>query len=61
MSTETLKESSKVSIKNIRMKKINVDVLKRKIFLKKQKESFHYKIILLTLIISFGVASYFVG
>tara|TARA_B100000131_G_scaffold280455_1_gene286366 strand:+ start:1343 stop:1546 length:204 start_codon:yes stop_codon:yes gene_type:complete len=41
--------------------KVDVDVLKRRIFLKKKKEKIQNRVILASAIVSLGVISYFVG
>jgi len=42
-------------------KKVDVDVLKRKVFLKKKKEIMQSRIIIASAIVSLGVISYFAG
>ncbi len=41
--------------------KVDVDVLKRKVFLKKKKEIMQSRIIIASAIVSLGVISYFAG
>jgi len=56
---ETLEKKSKV----IRMspRKVNIDVLKNRVIIKKKKEALHSKIIILSVCLSIGILGYFAG
>ena len=58
MSTETLKSDlNKVASIN----KVNVNVLKNRVFEKHRKEKFQYRVILGSLLVTVGLISYFAG
>ena len=66
MSTESLNEISKIKIpkkkpKLTRMspRKVNIDVLKKRVINKKKKEAFQSKIIILSVCLSIGLLGYF--
>ena len=68
MSTESLNrtsniENSEKKLKVIRMspRKVNIDVLKKRVITKKKKEAFQSKIIILSVCLSIGILSYFAG
>ena len=58
MSVETFKNNLK---KNVSVNKVNVDVLKNRLFLSKKKQKFQYKIVLGSLLVSIGLIGYFVS
>ncbi len=58
MSTETFKNNLK---KDVSVNKVNVDVLKNKLFLSKKKQKFQYRIALGSLLVSIGLLGYFVS
>ena len=60
MSAET--ESFKNNLKkDVSVNKVNVDVLKNKLFLSKKKQKFQYRIVLGSLLVSIGLLGYFVS
>jgi len=68
MSTESLNRTSNIEIpekksKVIRLspRKVNIDVLKKRVIVAKKKEALQSKIILLTFCISLGILGYLVG
>ena len=68
MSTESLNRSSNIQIPEkksrvIRMspRKVNINVLKKRVITKKKKEAFQSKIIILSVCLSIGILSYFAG
>ena len=68
MSTESLNRTSSIEIpekksKVIRLspRKVNIDVLKKRVIVAKKKEALQSKIILLTFCISLGILGYLVG
>jgi len=58
MSTETFKNNLK---KDVSVNKVNVDVLKNRLFLSKKKQKFQYRIVLGSLLVSIGLIGYFVS
>ena len=58
MITENLKNDLN---KNVSINRVNVDVLKNRVFEKQRKKKFQSRIILGSLIISLGLISYFAG
>ncbi len=58
MSTEIFKNNLK---KDVSLNKVNVDVLKNKLFLSKKKQKFQYRIVLGSLLVSIGLIGYFVS
>lgn len=58
MSVETFKNNLK---KNVSVNKVNVDVLKNRLFLSKKKQKFQYRIVLGSLLVSIGLIGYFVS
>ena len=58
MSVETFKNNLK---KNVSVNKVNVDVLKNRLFLSKKKQKFQYRIVLGSLLVSIGLLGYFVS
>ena len=56
--TETFKNNLK---KDVSVNKVNVDVLKNKLFLSKKKQKFQYRIVLGSLLVSIGLIGYFVS
>ena len=58
MSTETFKNNLK---KDVSVNKVNVDVLKNRLFLSKKKQKFQYRIVLGSLLVSIGLLGYFVS
>ena len=58
MNTETFKNNLK---KDVSLNKVNVDVLKNKLFLSKKKQKFQYRIVLGSLLVSIGLIGYFVS
>ena len=68
MSTETLNRTSNIEIPEkkssvIRMspRKVNIDVLKKRVITKKKKEALHSKIIIFSVCLSIGILGYFAG
>ena len=68
MSTESLSKTSDIKIsetksKVIRMspRKVNIDVLKKRVITKKKKEAFQSKIIIFSICLSIGILGYFAG
>ncbi len=68
MSTESLNRTSNIEIPKkksrvIRMshRKVNIDVLKKRVITKKKKEAFQSKIIILSVCLSIGILGYFAG
>ena len=68
MSTESLNRTSNIEIpekkpKVIQMspRKINIDVLKKRVITKKKKEAFQSKIIIFSVCLSIGILGYFAG
>ena len=68
MSTETLNRTSNIEISEkksrvIRMspRKVNIDVLKKRVITKKKKEALHSKIIIFSVCLSIGILGYFAG
>ena len=58
MSTEIFKNNLK---KDVSVNKVNVDVLKNRLFLSKKKQKFQYRIVLGSLLVSIGLIGYFVS
>ena len=68
MSTESLNRTSSIEIPEkksnlIRMspRKVNIDVLKKRVITKKKKEALQSKIIILSVFLSIGILGYFAG
>ena len=68
MSTESLHRTSNIEIPEnksnlIRMspRKVNIDVLKKRVITKKKKEALQSKIIILSVCLSIGILGYFAG
>ena len=68
MSTESLNRTSSIEIPEkksrvIRMspRKVNIDVLKKRVITKQKKEAFQAKIIILSVCLSIGILGYFAG
>ena len=68
MSTESLNRTSNIEIPEkksnlIRMspRKVNIDVLKKRVITKKKKEALHSKIIIFSVCLSIGILGYFAG
>ena len=68
MSTESFNRTSNIEIlekktKVIQMspRKVNIDVLKKRVIIKKKKEAFQSKIIILSVCLSIGILGYFAG
>ena len=68
MSTESLDRTSNIEIPEkksevVRLspRKVNIDVLKKRVIVAKKKEALQSKIILLTFCISLGILGYLVG
>ena len=68
MSTESLSRISDIEIsekksKVIRMspRKVNIDVLKKRVITEKKKEALQSKIIILSVCLSIGILGYFAG
>ena len=68
MSTESLNRTSNIETlekksKVIRMspRKVNIDVLKNRVIIKKKKKALHSKIIILSVCLSIGILGYFAG
>ena len=68
MITERLNEISKINItkKNSKLnrmspRRVNIDVLKKRVITEKKKEALQSKIIILSVCLSIGILSYFVG
>ena len=58
MNAETFKNNLK---KDVSLNKVNVDILKNKLFLSKKKQKFQYRIVLGSLLVSIGLIGYFVS
>ena len=58
MNAETFKNNLK---KDVSVNKVNVDVLKNRLFLSKKKQKFQYRIALGSLLVSIGLIGYFVS
>jgi hypothetical protein len=58
MNAETFKNNL---IKDVSVNKVNVDVLKNRLFLSKKKQKFQYRIVLGSLLVSIGLLGYFVS
>ena len=58
MSAEIFKNNLK---KDVSVNKVNVDVLKNRLFLSKKKQKFQYRIVLGSLLVSIGLLGYFVS
>ncbi len=58
MNAETFKNNLK---KDVSVNKVNVDVLKNRLFLSKKKQKFQYRIVLGSLLVSIGLLGYFVS
>jgi hypothetical protein len=58
MSAEIFKNNLK---KDVSVNKVNVDVLKNRLFLSKKKQKFQYRIVLGSLLVSIGLIGYFVS
>ncbi len=56
--TETFKNNLK---KDVSVNKVNVNVLKNRLFLSKKKQKFQYRIVLGSLLVSIGLIGYFVS
>ena len=68
MSTESLNRTSNIEIPKkkqrvIRMspRKVNIDVLKKRVITEKKKEALQSKIIILSVCLSIGILGYFAG
>ena len=68
MSSESLNRTSNIEIseKKLRViqmspRKVNIDVLKKRVITKKKKEAFQSKIIIFSVCLSIGILSYFAG
>ena len=67
MSTESLNRTSNIEIpkkpRAIRMspRKVNIDVLKKRVITEKKKEALQSKIIILSVCLSIGILGYFAG
>ena len=68
MSTESLNRTSNIEIPEkkprvIRMspRKVNIDVLKKRVITEKKKEALQSKIIILSVCLSIGLLGYFAG
>ncbi len=68
MSTESLNRTSNIEISEkkqrvIRMspRKVNIDVLKKRVITEKKKEALQSKIIILSVCLSIGILGYFAG
>ena len=68
MSTESLNRTSNIEIPEkkrrvIRMspRKVNIDVLKKRVITEKKKEALQSKIIILSVCLSIGILCYFAG
>ena len=68
MSTERLNRTSDIAIPEkklrvIRMspRKVNIDVLKKRVITKKKKEALQSKIIIFSVCLSIGILGYFAG
>ena len=68
MSTESLNRTSRIEIPEkksrlIRMapRKVNIDVLKKRVITEKKKEALQSKIIILSVCLSIGILGYFAG
>ena len=68
MSTESLNRTSNIEIHEkksnlIRLspRKVNIDVLKKRVITKKKKEALQSKIIILSVCLSIGILGYFAG
>jgi len=57
MSIETLKNNLN---KDVSINRVNVDILKNKVFEKQKKTKFHNRVILGSVLISIGLIGYFV-
>ena len=58
MNAETFKNNL---IKDVSVNKVNVGVLKNRLFLSKKKQKFQYRIVLGSLLVSIGLIGYFVS
>ncbi len=58
MNAEAFKNNLK---KDVSVNKVNVDVLKNRLFLSKKKQKFQYRIVLGSLLVSIGLIGYFVS
>jgi len=58
MNAKTFKNNLK---KDVSVNKVNVDVLKNRLFLSKKKQKFQYRIVLGSLLVSIGLLGYFVS
>ena len=58
MNAKTFKNNLK---KDVSVNKVNVDVLKNKLFLSKKKQKFQYRIVLGSLLVSIGLIGYFIS
>ncbi len=58
MNAETFKNNLK---KDVSVNKVNVDVLKNRLFLSKKKQKFQYRIVLGSLLVSIGLIGYFIS
>ena len=58
MNAETFKNNLK---KVVSVNKVNVDVLKNRLFLSKKKQKFQYRIVLGSLLVSIGLIGYFIS
>ena len=68
MSTESLNRTSNIEISEKKSKvvrlsprKVNIDVLKKRVITKKKKEALQSKIIILSVFLSIGILGYFAG
>ncbi len=58
MNAETFKNNLK---KDVSVNKVNVNVLKNRLFLSKKKQKFQYRIVLGSLLVSIGLIGYFIS
>ena len=58
MNAETFKNNL---IKDVSVNKVNVNVLKNRLFLSKKKQKFQYRIVLGSLLVSIGLIGYFIS
>ena len=58
MNAKTFKNNLK---KDVSVNKVNVNVLKNRLFLSKKKQKFQYRIVLGSLLVSIGLIGYFVS
>ncbi len=68
MSTESLNRTSTIEISEkksrvirVSPRKVNIDVLKKRVLTKKKKEALQSKIIIISVFLSIGILGYFAG